>query len=326
MHRLSILAAMLCLFRYSAVSQTAQIDSVDLRDPYEALPNIGLGDFHPSVVYFANAWRGHKFWMAYTPHSTLACGPLAGVQIENPCVVFSDDGLNWKQDGIRNPIVDPPGCPENYADTELFYAPWKDSLFMMFMDLRGGAFRGISMRSSGDGLNWGSPDPANNRRIKPAAQIDGETWFTCPAVVVNPNRTFSLWMRNWKNKTFPGFWKWTLDSNFQVMDSVFVSVDNPKNVIVWHFDVVPNDSGGYVLLAGGTPDSAYFNPGCALWRGSGTGNAFSIDSDPIVPFDAAAPWNWIYRPCGAYVDGSLWIWFNSRANYCGKAGRIWLYH
>ena len=54
---------------------------------------------HPSVLYFQDKWNGYKFWMGYTPYES------ENESIENPCIVASNDGVNWEVPlGLTNPL------------------------------------------------------------------------------------------------------------------------------------------------------------------------------------------------------------------------------
>lgn len=50
----------------------------------------GAGDWvHPSVLYFANGWNGHKYWGGFSPY------PNTQGSKENTYFFYSDDGDNW---------------------------------------------------------------------------------------------------------------------------------------------------------------------------------------------------------------------------------------
>ena len=50
----------------------------------------GSNEFtHPSVLYFEKGFNGYKYWMAYTPYHN------CNVNIENPCIAVSNDGINF---------------------------------------------------------------------------------------------------------------------------------------------------------------------------------------------------------------------------------------
>jgi hypothetical protein len=58
--------------------------------------------WHPSVVFRADGFGGHKWWMAQTPFSPKEIQPYTD-RYEMPCIHFSDDGIRW-HNIANNPI------------------------------------------------------------------------------------------------------------------------------------------------------------------------------------------------------------------------------
>lgn len=61
--------------------------------------------YHPSVLYIANGFNGHKYWMVQTPY------PIYGTPYrdrwECPCIYCSNNGIEWVvPEGLTNPIDD----------------------------------------------------------------------------------------------------------------------------------------------------------------------------------------------------------------------------
>ena len=57
---------------------------------------------HPCALYIPEGWNGHKYWLAYTPF------PNNDNAYENPCLAYSDDGVNFSSDGLTNPVENTP--------------------------------------------------------------------------------------------------------------------------------------------------------------------------------------------------------------------------
>ena len=76
---------------------------------------------HPKVLYFKNGWNGHKYWMCYTHY------PNNNNNEENPCITYSDDGYNWSEVGIANPI-DRPVSKNFFSDPHLVYREDTDTV------------------------------------------------------------------------------------------------------------------------------------------------------------------------------------------------------
>jgi predicted GH43/DUF377 family glycosyl hydrolase len=69
-----------------------------------SLPEYGApGVVHPDIVYFPQGEDGFKFWLYYTPYAA---------NLEHPCLVRSNDGINFVADSVMNPLL--PG-----------YQPWE---------------------------------------------------------------------------------------------------------------------------------------------------------------------------------------------------------
>jgi len=62
------------------------------------IPNYGgTGVTHPSMLYFPEGVDGYKYWMVYTPY------PPASE--EEPCIARSNNGVDFVDTGISNPVV-----------------------------------------------------------------------------------------------------------------------------------------------------------------------------------------------------------------------------
>lgn len=72
---------------------------VNPEKPLEISTYDGSGQLtHPCVRYFPEGFGNHQFWMTATPY------PYSALDLENPCVWYSDDGYEWSADGIPNPL------------------------------------------------------------------------------------------------------------------------------------------------------------------------------------------------------------------------------
>lgn len=144
---------------YVELPATADIDGMGLRSLYQwtllTIPSpYSPGHvLHPSVLYFVNGWRGHRYWMAYTPY------PNSTPFYENPCIAVSDDMVNWSAKGPQ-PIVDTPaGSPQPYnSDTELAYDAANDRILMIFRQNTPPAYNQcLYMMHTTDGVAWSTP-------------------------------------------------------------------------------------------------------------------------------------------------------------------------
>lgn len=108
---------------------------------------------HPSVVYTPEKWNGYYYWMGVTPYTS------SNDQYEDPCILASNDGINWEVPaGLTNPLDDQPGGTRYNSDTHLVFGP--DNvlhLFWRYLDTSGGSpgtEENIYLRTSTDGITW----------------------------------------------------------------------------------------------------------------------------------------------------------------------------
>lgn len=100
------------------------------------------GGAHPSVLWFRKQWKGWHYWMAYTPYP--------GIHNEWPCILVSNDGVNWQEpEGINNPI-DRDLSSDYFPDPELVYMESQDKLRCYYLT----EHSLLSFKESSDGVNW----------------------------------------------------------------------------------------------------------------------------------------------------------------------------
>ncbi|MEK3910892.1 hypothetical protein [Paenibacillus sp. FSL H7-0331] len=125
---------------------------------------------HPSVLYFPQAWEGHRYWMAFTPY------PDGNDQLENPSVVVSDNGIHWTvPTGLSNPVVPSPGTTADYlSDPHLFVHD--KQMYMIYREY----LRSVTpfeerwfIMHSLNGIDWGPPVEItyNNKSIQVSACV-----------------------------------------------------------------------------------------------------------------------------------------------------------
>ena len=107
----------------------------------------GLGVVHPSVIYFPDGFDGYKFWLYYTPFPPKSA--------ENPCLVRSNDGINFTDKGIVNPLINPSasGFDDNYlADPDVIYI--KEKFYMLYVGVKTNGMGTIGLAVSDDGKKF----------------------------------------------------------------------------------------------------------------------------------------------------------------------------
>lgn len=267
-----------------------------------------VGNWHPSVVYFPNGWgvNKSKYWMAWTPNEIFV------TKYENPCIAYSNDGINWDTSGLSNPIVDwPNDAAGNYnADTELFYNQWTNLLYCAWKASDGRTL----VKQSSDGINWGSHKFGADTKvfINDFPFRGGFLKKICPSVTVaDSGKTYYVYTRcgpsytdNW------GFIRFTLDKNFKLIDTVTFDIGNNKYLInAWHYDFVkyPKDNHYYLFTDGAISNaSVYDNSFIWVARSTDTiGNQFEYYNKPLIKKG-----HW-YRVTGLFDNDTLKLWWGS---------------
>jgi len=133
------------------------------KNPLTTIPQYNAdGVVHPDVVYFPDGKDGYKYWMVYTPFPPNS--------EENPSIVRSNDGINWTDAGISNPVIKP-GLSGTFNDLEnpdpdFVYVSDYNKWFMV----------------------WDPGDQAtNSRKIALAYSSDGKTWTQYQGASINGN-------------------------------------------------------------------------------------------------------------------------------------------
>ena len=108
---------------------------------------------HPDIVYFADGWRGYKYWMAMTPY------PHFYARVENPSILVSNDGSSWEvPPGLTNPIISAP-VPGYNADPDIIYNDDANELWIYFLRCWNDTeIAKLALMRSSDGIHWSEPE------------------------------------------------------------------------------------------------------------------------------------------------------------------------
>jgi len=130
-----------------------------------------MRQLHPDVHYFPEGRDGYKYWMSYTPYP-----PESN---EHPCIRRSNDGINWVDDGITNPVINH-GAYAYDSDPDMIYVVDYNKWFMVWGARTGSAWV-LALAYSSDGKTWteydgvainGNTDPV----ILSGSDTGGEDW------------------------------------------------------------------------------------------------------------------------------------------------------
>lgn len=207
---------------------------------------------HPSVVDFGAAgWRGWRYWMAVTPYY------MSNDQLENPCILHSNDGFTWSvPTGLTNPIDPTP--PGGYnSDTELKYNPETGQLVCLWRD----SGERLYISTSTDGFTWSGPttvlSSANGQLLSPAmVRVAANDWrmFTTgsTAAGVNTNGASVMW-----TATTPAG-PWVNPQNVQWPAY-------PDGQFLWHLGMIYDQGKFYAAL-----DARSGTTGWGIWAATST--------------------------------------------------------
>lgn len=118
----------------------------------------GTGELtHPSVLYFKDGFCGYKYWMVHTPYHDCK------LYLENPCIVVSNDGINFEKiDGTKDPllpIIDKVNPKTYYNDPNLIYTDKLEIWYRYTVEYDDKANDHIVYRiTSKDGKKWTDPE------------------------------------------------------------------------------------------------------------------------------------------------------------------------
>lgn len=247
---------------------------------------------HPKVLYFANGFGGHLYWMAYTPY------PWGTASYENPCIAFSDDGYEWTDiDG--NPIDEPDSGVTGYmSDTHLVY---KDGVLECWYRLADteNLVEYIYRKTSSDGVTWSSreelysytSESSVSHALSPCALWDG-TKYQIWLVYYSYGSTAS------ENNQYIKYFESADGTNWTQVSTIKIpfALDNLAYRL-WHIDVI-KDGNNYVLLAmckGG--GSAYDGTANQVWTLFMTTSADNVTySTPLPVILGSTGWDkYMYR-------------------------------
>lgn len=223
---------------------------------YDGDPNVG----HPSVVFAPQGWNGYRYWMAFTP--------FPDDTRENPSIVVSQDGIQWRvPDGARNPVVSAEevrraGYRYN-SDPELVLTA-DGQMLLYYRPFSGGGNEAIFCKRSQDGVTWSSGRMvlANGVARYPAGLLS-------PAVEMDANGVLVMWTVNGLNlgrriverRTSREGLHWSRPERCHI----------PAGVNPWHIDVAPGDDRYHMLVSDRSRLFYWTSEDGRTWTGNRTG-------------------------------------------------------
>lgn len=189
---------------------------------------------HPCVRYFPDGWCAHKYWMAASPY------PNSALDLENPCLWYSDDGYNWSEGGVPNPLALPPtegGAVVGYnSDPHLLLRSdgvmeiWWRTLY------HSGSNAGcevIYRRTSDDSVSWTAAEELH--RVQ---NTDGTNIACLCPVALYEDGVYKIWIVY--KQEYLRYHESSTGADWQHIRDIDVSYPEYK---VWHFDINHTDKG-----------------------------------------------------------------------------------
>lgn len=266
---------------------------------------------HPKVLYLPNGWKGHKYWMVYTPY------PNNDSFHENPCITYSDDGLTWSEEGISNPIL---SIPEEhrgswYSDPHLVYIPETDTMEMWVRYCSRGTdgldngWEGVYRLTSSDGINWSDKEYLYH-------VVDTEWASVLSPSIIYDEGKYKIWFVYQRNCL--KYYESDDGTNWQHIRDISVGLNPLGNYLLWHFDMIKTDKGyefvgcyqingefdrnNYIAYSHST-DNVTFEPAVCVLTNGASGQFDDLE---------------LYRPCLVRVDNKYRMYYGAQKNI-----RIW---
>lgn len=204
--------------------------------------------YHPSVLFFENAWNGWEYWMAFTP-MPIGAKPYTD-RWECPCVVVSHDGINWCYPGEKRYLDDLNQVQiadmDYFSDPHLVYDKEKDKLYLYYRLSEGKGKHDkkritLYRKDTSDGITW------SERKKVIYDEIVMEDKPTSPAIMKNSSNNYQMWYvaegsRKYKHSVYH------VSSTDGIHFSKREKVKLANEVDPWHIDC-QNIDGKYYMVA-----------------------------------------------------------------------------
>lgn len=261
---------------------------------------------HPKVLYFKNCWAGHKYWLTYSPF------PGNDNARENPCIEYSDDGVNFSSDGITNPIENTPkenGSKVGYnSDPHLVLVNgimecwWRTH----FQSGTNADHEVIFRKTSVDGINW-----SDKEELFRVADASAGSCLS-PAVIFE-NGIYKIWTVY--KQQFLRYYESTTGADWTHIRDI--NVDNPDypTYKIWHIDVIHTEK-GYEFVGCYHPTSNYDDNRYIYYAISEDNITYSDRVLILTPgktgnFDATE----LYRPAILRLENKVRIYYGCRNGF-----------
>lgn len=265
--------------------------------------------WHPSVVFVADGWNGHTYWMAQTPFPPMDIEPYRD-RYELPCIHYSDDGIHWKPIN-GNPIVDLSQeeieAHNYYSDTHLVLKDGILELYFRYTILTNQQLVGNKtslLRSvSYNGISWSTPQVVADLRREQDIQIWGEQIIS--EAVRWDGKQYQCWYVDKSSYLNNRHIRMTTSADGKQWTSNVLCSLEGQEIEPWHIDVQYYD-GKYQMIV--------YDMNKLVWYESEDGVQFNYVSDILSPspkrYDFYA--DGLYRACSIKTDKEIRVYFSAK--------------
>lgn len=272
-------------------------------------PNCLPFPWHPSVIFIAEGWNGHTYWMAQTPFPPMEIAPYRD-RYELPCIYYSDDGIHWKPIN-GNPIVDLSkeeiDAHNYYSDPHLVLKDGILELYFRYTILTNRQLVGnktILLRSeSTNGFVWSSPQVIADLRTEQDVNIWGEQIIS-PALRWDGNK-YQCWYVDKSSYLHDRHVRLTTSIDGKQWNQNILCSLEDRIIDPWHIDVQYYD-GKYQMIV--------YDMNKLVWYESEDGVHFNYVSDILSPSPKRYDFytDGLYRACSVKTNERIRVYFSAK--------------
>lgn len=255
---------------------------------------------HPDIVHDPDGIFHYKYWMAFTPY------PYYNDELENPCILASEDGINFvKPKGEKNPLdnvnqkMNPGG---HLSDTDLMFVNNQLVLHYVYNTESVGKPTKFYEIKSGDGINWSRPKVV----YKTGKNHRGFS----PAFVPEKNNIIKMWFYQGEDnlvftESTDGEKTWKPLMKCRINMGIWKG---------WHVDIIKTDTGYEGLICARQPRLDQY---ALFYARSKDGLNWNTSEYPLIsPKKDSWDSKLIYRSTFLKENGIYRIWYSacSQAN------------
>lgn len=261
---------------------------------------------HPCVRFFPGGWNGHSWWMAHSPYAN------SNTELENPCLAYSDDGRQWADAGIPNPLVLPPeedGAVVGYnSDPHLLLRPdgvmevwWRT----LYQSGNNAGCEVICRRISADGMSW-----TEREELHRVQNTDGTNIACLCPVALYEDGVYKIWVV-YKQECLR-YYESSTGADWQHIRDIDVSNPEYSEYKVWHFDI-NRTSEGYEFVGSYMIPGDYTSHRLICYAVSKDNITYS---EPVLILTPGAAGSWdgrlVYRPSIIRLPGRVMIYYGAQ--------------